>query len=252
MTGMTALPDAQTCADLLARARRARPRVHCLMNTVVQKFTADGITVIGGIPSMTSSMEEIADFVARADALTINLGTLDAERRKVIRLAVDVANANGKPWILDPVHCDYSPTRLAFARELIALGPTVVRGNRAEMQLIGETRSSLRIQTGPVDLLEDDGLRVSISNGHAWMAQVTGTGCLSGGVIAAFLAVEPNALTAAAAALATTGVAAELAAAEARGPGSFEPAFLDALAALDGADLLQRARIDHDTHRDTH
>ncbi|MGN7292898.1 hydroxyethylthiazole kinase [Rhizobium sp. SAFR-030] len=248
MTAPKSTLSPATAANLLARVRQARPRVHCLMNTVVQKFTADGISVIGGIPSMTSSMEEIADFVARADALTINLGTLDAERRKVIRLAVDVANAEGKPWILDPVHCDYSPTRLAFARELIALGPTVVRGNRAEMQLIGETRSSLRIQTGPVDLLEDDGRRVSVANGHAWMAQVTGTGCLSGGVIAAFLAVEPNALTAAAAALATTGVAAEVAAAEARGPGSFEPAFLDALAALDGADLLQRARIDHDTH----
>ena len=248
MTALTSTPSPAMAAELLARVRQARPRVHCLMNTVVQKFTADGITVIGGIPSMTSSMEEIADFVARADALTINLGTLDAERRKVIRRAVDVANAKGKPWILDPVHCDYSPTRLSFARELIALGPTVVRGNRAEMQLIGDTRSSLRIQTGPVDLLEQDGRRVSISNGHAWMAQVTGTGCLSGGVIASFLAVEPNALTAAAAALATTGVAAELAAAQARGPGSFEPAFLDALAALDGADLLQRARIDHDTY----
>jgi hydroxyethylthiazole kinase len=244
---MNRLPTKEDAADLIARVRARRPRVHCLMNTVVQKFTADGISAIGAIPSMTSSMEEIADFIAKADALTINLGTLDAERRKVIRLAVDVATAGGKPWILDPVHCDYSPTRLAFARELITLGPTVVRGNRAEMELIGETRASLRIMTGAVDHLSDAGRSVSIANGHAFMAVVTGTGCLSGGVIAAFLAVEKDALKAATAALCTTGVSAELAAVHARGPGSFEPAFLDALAALGPDDLNSHARINHET-----
>jgi hydroxyethylthiazole kinase len=243
---MNRFPTREDTADLIARVRGRRPRVHCLMNTVVQKFTADGISAIGAIPSMTSSMEEIADFVGKADALTINLGTLDAERKKVIRLAVDIAMAGGKPWIVDPVHCDYSPTRLAFARELIALGPTVVRGNRAEMDLIGDTGASLRIVTGPVDHLSDAGESVSVENGHAFMAVVTGTGCLSGGVIAAFLAVEKNALTAATAALCATGVSAELAAVHARGPGSFEPAFLDALAALAPADMLSHARINHD------
>ncbi len=109
MSDVKRQPTAVDAGAILARVRAQRPRVHCLMNTVVQKFTADGITVVGGIPSMTSSRDEIADFVAKADALTINLGTLDAERRAVIRIAVDIANASGKPWIMDPVHCDYSP-----------------------------------------------------------------------------------------------------------------------------------------------
>ena len=65
-------------------------------------------------------------------------------------------------------------------------------------------------------------------------------------VIAAFLAVEPDALAAAAAALATTGVAAERAAPFSRGPGSFGIAFLDALSALTPQDLLTDARIDHE------
>jgi hydroxyethylthiazole kinase len=47
------------------------------MNTVVQKFTADGISVIGGIPSMTSSVEEVEAFVAKTDALAVYLSTLD-------------------------------------------------------------------------------------------------------------------------------------------------------------------------------
>jgi hydroxyethylthiazole kinase len=234
-------------ADLLKRVRNRRPRVHCLMNTVVQKFTADGITVVGAIPSMTSSIDEIADFVSKADVLTVNLGTLDAERRRVIRLAVDVVNAAGKPWILDPVHCDYSSLRLEFASELIALGPTVVRGNKAEMTLIGETPASLRIETGAIDILTLGGNTVRVVNGDPLMALVTGTGCLSGGVIAAFLAVEPDALSASAAALAVTGVAAQVAARDCLGPGSFGVALLDALAGLDETDLLSLARYEHDT-----
>jgi hydroxyethylthiazole kinase len=235
-------------AGSLARVRSMRPRVHCLMNSVVQKFTADGITVVGGIPSMTGSPEEVESFVGRADALTVNLGTLDEGRRQAIRLGVTVARDMGKPWIVDPVHCDYSPSRLDFARELIALSPTVVRGNRAEMALIGATPGILRIVTGPVDHLDDGRGVVEIANGHPYMAQVTGTGCLSGGVIAAFLAVEPDPLAAGVAALAVTGIAAERAARHAHGPGTFSAAFLDALAAVGEADIHQHARIRHDQH----
>lgn len=239
-------PTAEKAAELLERVRVRRPRVHCLMNTVVQKFTADGITVIGAIPSMTSSPDEIADFVSKADVLTVNLGTLDAERRNVIERAVEIANDAGKPWILDPVHCDYSPSRLAFARTLIARRPTVVRGNKAEMALIGKTGDILGIETGAADQLTDGTRSVTVRNGHRWMAEVTGTGCLSGGVIAAFLTVEPDALAAATAALAATGVAAEQAAEFARGPGSFGVAFLDTLSALTPEALRKAARIDHD------
>ncbi|WP_097138054.1 hydroxyethylthiazole kinase [Rhizobium subbaraonis] len=243
---MLELPSSLRAATLLAQVRARRPRVHCLMNTVVQKFTADGITVVGGIPSMTSSFEEIGSFVAKADALVVNLGTLDAARREVIRLAVGVANAAGKPWILDPVHCDYSPSRLAFARELTGLGPAIVRGNTAEMALFEEAGSAVRICTGPVDRLADGGRSVRIANGHRWMAAVTGTGCLTGGVIAAFMAVEPDKLIAAASALVVTGVSAELAAREAKGPGSFGVAFLDSLSEVGADELLLHARIEDD------
>lgn len=243
---MSSFPTAQTAADLLARVRERRPRVHCLMNTVVQKFTADGITAVGGIPSMTSSEEEIESFVRKTDALTINLGTLDATRRTVIRMAVEIANAEGKPWIVDPVHCDYSPSRLDFAHELAQLNPSIMRGNAAEMAVIGKIGTALRIQTGAVDRLSDTTRKIRIVNGHSLMAKVTGTGCLSGGVIAAFMAVESDVMLAAATALTVTGVSAEIAARQARGPGSFEAAFLDALFNLDGNDILSHARIEHD------
>jgi hydroxyethylthiazole kinase len=230
-------------AASLTHVRQRRPRVHCLMNTVVQKFVADGLAALGAIPSMTSSPEEVEAFAGRADALVINLGTLDDGRRTAIRLASAVARDAAKPWIVDPVHCDYSPSRLAFAKELISLAPSVVRGNASEMDIIGEVNGALKIKTGPVDELTLDRSVVRIENGHPLMAQVTGTGCLSGALIAAFMAVEPDCLKAAAGALLTSGIAAEIAAKNANGPGTFEAAFRDALAALQPEDIVANARI---------
>lgn len=232
-------------AASLALVRRQRPRVHCLMNTVVQKFVADGLAALGAIPSMTSSTEEVEAFARRADALVVNLGTLSEERRTAIRLATAVVRDADKPWIIDPVHCDYSPSRLAFARELVTSGPSVVRGNASEMDVIGEANGVLRIKTGAIDELTMDRHSIRVENGHPLMAQVTGTGCLSGALIAAFMAVEPDRLRAATGALLTSGVAAELAARRSSGPGTFEVAFRDALASLRPEDIIADARISH-------
>ena len=47
----------------------------------------------------------------RADALLINLGTFDAERRKASLAAVATANKRRIPWVLDPVFIDRSASR---------------------------------------------------------------------------------------------------------------------------------------------
>jgi hydroxyethylthiazole kinase len=59
-----------------------------------------------------------------------------------------------------------------------------------------------------------------------------------------FLAVQTDGLKAAAEALVAFGVAAEDAAASAKGPGSFHAALYDALAALDPDTLDARARVE--------
>ncbi|OCP37482.1 hydroxyethylthiazole kinase [Ensifer sp. LC163] len=235
----------ENAAASLVLVRQQRPHVHCLMNTVVQKFVADGLAALGAVPSMTSAPDEVAAFARRADALVVNLGTLDEERRTAIRLATAVARDADKPWIVDPVHCDYSPSRLAFARELLASGPSVVRGNASEMEIIGEVDGVLKIKTGPIDELTLDRHTIRVENGHPLMAQVTGTGCLSGALIAAYMAVEPDRLKAATGALLTSGIAAEIAAERSSGPGTFEVAFRDALAEVRPEDIIANARISH-------
>jgi hydroxyethylthiazole kinase len=240
----TAVIDMATqAAGALERLRRRQPRVHCLMNTVVQKFVADGLTVLGAIPSMTSSVEEVEHFVAGADALLVNLGTLDPARRIAIDIGVETANAHGIRWSLDPVHCDASPPRFAFAKQLIAGGPSVVRGNALEMQRLKVGHGVAAVVTGAEDRIVYRGKTIAVGNGHPWLALTTGTGCMTGALISAFLAVEDDPAVAAVSALVAMGVAAELAAEASRGPGTFTPALLDALHALDSVTLLERARI---------
>jgi len=72
------------------------------------------------------------------------------------------------------------------------------------------------------------------------MTKVTGLGCASSALVAACAAVEPDPAVAAAAALTAYGIAAEIAAGRAAGPGSFAMHLIDALAGLDQATLTER------------
>ena len=123
----------QIAAAVLDRLRARNPRVHCITNAVAQNFTANVLLAAGCVPSMTVSPEEIGAFVARADALLVNLGTFDRERREATEIAVQtVQQVPRVPWVLDPVFIDRSTPRAAFARALIASAPKAVRLNGAE------------------------------------------------------------------------------------------------------------------------
>src|SRR5580700_1216912 len=103
---------ADIAADVLARVRARAPRVHCITNSVAQQYTANMLLAAGAVPSMTISREEIAAFVAGADALLVNLGTFDAERRAAIDVALgamgEAAGEPAMPWVLDPVFIERS------------------------------------------------------------------------------------------------------------------------------------------------
>ena len=247
---------AQAASDILARLRARMPRVHCITNTVAQSFTANVLLAAGCTPSMTLSAEEIGSFVSGAQALLVNLGTFDAERRQATAIALEAATRNKVPWVLDPVFIDRSGPRAAFARELIAHRPVVVRLNHAEFAALAEavpsrdsTMSYARSKrivvavSGETDLITDGQQIASISNGHPLMSKVTAMGCAGSAVLAACLAVETDALRAAIAGLAIIGVAGELAAERSSGPGSFAVAFIDALHNLEPATLIARARV---------
>ena len=246
----------QIAAVLLDRLRARSPRVHCITNAVAQNFTANVLLAAGAMPSMTLSPEEIGAFVARADALLVNLGTLDYERREATAVAVENATRGNVRWVLDPVFIDRSTPRAAFARALIASAPKAVRLNGAEFFALSGSEPSHETLaayardkktviglSGETDLVSDGERLATIANGHALMAKVTAMGCAASALVAACLAVEPDAWRATAGALLMIGVAGELAAAKANGPGSFAVAIIDTLYHLDGPTLIARAKV---------
>jgi hydroxyethylthiazole kinase len=246
---------AQNAVETLARLRARRPRVHCITNTVAQNFTANALLAAGCVPSMTLSIEEVGSFVSGAQALLVNLGTFDKERREAVTIAVESARSSALPWVLDPVFVDRAPTRAAFARELIGRRPTVIRLNHAEFSTLASSRASRDAvmayarasQTvvglsGESDLVSDGERTVSVANGHPLMTRVTAMGCAGSALVGACLAIEPDALVAAAAALLIINVAGELAAEKSAGPGSFAASIIDALYNLDGPTLIARAK----------
>jgi hydroxyethylthiazole kinase len=247
---------ADIAADVLARIRDRAPRVHCITNTVAQNYTASMLLAAGAVPSMTIAPEEIVSFVASAGALLINLGTLDAERRRAIEVALGAAEAARMPWVLDPVFVEVTTPRAQLARDLLARRPASVRLNNREFAAlagddpVGEmparfakAHGTVVAVTGASDVVTDGARRAVIGNGHRFMGLVTALGCAASALVGAALAVESDPWLAATAALTAFGVAGEIAAPMTRGPGSFATAMIDALYSLDRETLRTRAKV---------
>ncbi|MDJ0686163.1 MAG: hydroxyethylthiazole kinase [Alphaproteobacteria bacterium] len=233
------------CIASLRALKERGARVHCITNLAAVTLSANALLALGATPSTTVDPEEVADFTRSADALSVNIGTLDAERRRAIPLAVEVAQEEGKPWVFDPVMATRAQSRRALADALLAKNPTVIRGNQAEIAALDIPQETVRAATGAVDRIAQGARAVQIENGDPLMDRVTAMGCAETAVIAAFLTVEHDPFLATAQAVLAFAVAGETAAEAAEGPGTFQPLFLDALhnlSALSRESLSEKAR----------
>jgi hydroxyethylthiazole kinase len=238
------LRDLEPAIAAIASLRRKGAAVHCITNTVAQNFTANVLLACNARPSMTADPAEAPHFTRRADALLLNLGTLDADRRKAMRACLAIASQEGRPAILDPVMCHFSPPRLDFARELIRAGADglIVKCNGEEAAALGDL-PRYAVVTGATDRILTPSGEIRIANGDALMGRVIATGCALGALIAALRAHAADPSDAALGALVWFGVAAQIAARQASGPGSFAPAFLDALYTVNADTLRKEARL---------
>ncbi|MEM9630926.1 MAG: hydroxyethylthiazole kinase [Pseudomonadota bacterium] len=243
--------SAETVFDVLMRVRQKSPRIHAITNAVAQTFTANTLLALGAVPSMTIAKDEVAGFAESADALLVNLGTLDESRREAIPVAIKAAKAAGRPVSIDPVFVNRSPVRCAFARKLMAFNPDLLRLNEAEMAALFPHRSEVEetissgtvlAVTGVEDKIESQGEDFRLRNGHPLMARVTATGCAGGAVLAAFACVEADTALAAACGLSVFNIAGEMAASRAGGPGSLVPELLDALYSITANDIEMRLK----------
>lgn len=252
----------------LAQMRETAPLVHNITNFVAMNVMANVLLAIGASPAMVHARVEVAEFAGLAQALTVNIGTADPEWGAAMEEAGAVMADNGRPWVMDPVGVAATAFRRDLSNRLIGLKPTVIRGNASEIltlaglesaargvdagdavsdaeeaarQLAGRTGGVVAV-SGPVDYVTDGTRGYRVENGHEMMGRITVMGCSLNGVIAAFCVDQPV-LEATAAALACYGLAGEIAAQSAKGPGSFQVAFLDALYGLSPEEATKGARI---------
>jgi hydroxyethylthiazole kinase len=257
-------------ATLAARVRERRPLIHHITNVVTVNDVANVTLALGASPVMAHAPEEVEEMVSAAGALVLNVGTLTRQTIDVMIAAGRRANQREIPVILDPVGVGATTFRTTQVwRILDEIRIACVRGNAGEIAALGGTAGRVRgvdatgradgvdrlagevarrtgavvAATGAADILSDGTRMVRLDNGHPLLAQITGSGCMATAAVAAFAAVDPDALAAAASGLACFEIAAECAAAESRGPGTFRAALLDALAALDGPTIVRRAHL---------
>lgn len=272
---------ALTAIDLwrdIAAVREASPLVHSITNLVVIQFNANVLLAAGASPVMAHAHEEVADMVAIAQALVLNIGTLDPYWVESMRLAQRAAAQRGLPVVLDPVGAGATPFRNRAIETLLAEHwPRVIRGNASEiMSVAGVTVATRGVDSsaaasdalgaaqallarsgrddavvcisGETDHILDGTRRwAMLRNGDHWMTRITGVGCSATALVGAFCAVQPDAWRATTAAMALLGVAGELAAEQTRqvggGVGSMQPRLLDALQLLDQPGFEQRLRL---------
>ncbi len=257
-------------AAALARMREQKPLLHHITNLVVMNDTANVTLHLGALPVMAHAAEEVAEMVAMAGALVLNPGTLTPAWIDSMLIAGRRANELGIPIVLDPVGAGATTLRTRTNLRLLdELRIAVVRGNAGEIgalsgaggavkgvesigglhdpvavaRAMAQARGTVVAITGQRDIISDGARVLGVDNGHRWLTTLTGTGCMATTAIAACAAVERDHLLAAAYGLAIYGLAAELAAAHARGPASFKVAFLDQLYNLTPEQLEAGARI---------
>lgn len=259
-----------TVGQTLAKVREHRPLVHNITNFVAMDLSANALLALGASPAMIHAVEEAPEFTAIASALVINIGTLSPPWVSAMRASAEAAAGAGKPWVLDPVGCGATAYRTGVARDLASLRPTLIRGNASEILALGgaaggtrgvdSTASAYSARdvaaeaaraygcvvgvTGEVDYVTDGRRSVAVHGSDPLITRITATGCALSAICAAFLAVEPDPLTATAHAFAVFGAAARQACDGAPGPGTARVRLLDTLHTIDEAALRRSVRIE--------
>lgn len=251
-------------AALRRQIQTEQPLIHCITNHISIRDCANGLLALGARPIMAEHPAEVAEIVSGAQALMVNLGNISDSRMAAMTAAARAARDQNIPCVLDAVGVGCSTLRRDFAQEFLAqTPPAVLKGNASELralcglphhakgidsgepddrdETIAAARETARrfgtvvLLSGPTDVVTDGVRTGTLSGGHPLMAQVTGTGCLQGAVVAAFLAVT-DPFTAAQAGAALLGLAGEASAADFpahRSLSRFAAGLIDGLYALD-------------------
>lgn len=254
----------------LTHIREKQPLVVNVTNNVVTNTTANALLALGASPAMTHHPADATALASLAGAVVCNMGTPGEENVAAMLAAADAAREAGVPVVFDPVAAGATPWRREVARSMLEAGPVrVIRGNASEILALAGMEAASRgvdslhrsqdvvevafalakkrgcvvCMSGEFDVITDGHSQLILAGGHRLMPRVTGLGCTATALVAAFLAVNQDAMAATVHAMAVMAAAGGLAGAGAAGPGSFFVRFLDILYSLTEAEIESGARV---------
>jgi hydroxyethylthiazole kinase len=260
----------QQLADEFTSLKAKHPLVHHITNYVTVNDCANITLCIGGSPVMADAAEEVAEMVSMANALVLNIGTLNERQVSSMLLAGKKANELGIPIILDPVGVGATTYRTQTADRLMdQLGVSIIKGNAGEIGILAGTGGIVRgvdsggvagdpvditsrlarmagcivVMSGATDIVSNGKDTYLVSNGHQLMGKLSGTGCMATSIVAAFAAASKDFTMSTVAALAAFGIAGEKAARRAYAPYSFKVTLFDEVASLTPEDLVVRSKV---------
>lgn len=216
---------------MLENVREKSPLVHNITNYVTVNDCANALLAIGGSPIMSDDTEDVRDITAICSALNINIGTLNSRTIPAMFEAGKISNSLGHPVLLDPVGAGASKLRTNTAAELVSkIKFSVIRGNISEIKALaigsGTTKGvdadssdavteenidavirfakdfssktgAVIVITGATDLIVSENEAYSVTNGHAMMSKITGTGCMLSAIMSAFISANSDNIAAA-------------------------------------------------------
>lgn len=141
-----------TIIENLEKVRKSNPLIHHITNYVTVNDCANITLQIGGLPVMADAIEEVAEMQQIANALVLNIGTLNSELVKSMIAAGQKANSLGHPVILDPVGAGATSMRTKKVNEILAnVEVDIITGNLAEIGILVGLEATVRgVEAGEV------------------------------------------------------------------------------------------------------
>lgn len=267
-------------AKIIEYTKQHKPLVHCLTNNVTINDAANAILAVGGSPIMSEHPMETEEITAKANTLVINIGNFSDAKMESIFLSGKVARECNVPVVFDPVGVTSSKIRRSVTDRIIKeIQPKIIKGNMSEIKAIANIAASgfgvdvhqddvtdertletncqiayrlareldcVIVASGAIDIVATPQTVYSLHNGTPMLANITGTGCMSGMLMGVYAA-SGDFTHAAVLATSRLNIAGELAQEyvdkHRAGLGTFKVKLFDYLSTMDIDTLAKRGKI---------
>lgn len=261
---------------IFENVKNKKPIVHSITNNVTINDCANAILAIGASPIMADEIKEVNEITSLSDSLYLNIGTINERTLSSMLLCGKKANELKIPIVLDPVGVGASKFRKESVLKILSnLHVNIIKGNVSEIyslansyikqpgvdsdsslsenleknisicKQVSNEYNSIIIMTSNIDIISFKEKTALIFNGDKKMSSITGTGCISGSLVASFCAAnKSNLFESCIIAMSYIGFCGEMAASQSLGNYSFKNLLFDNLSNLNYQIWKEGARFE--------